>query len=281
MTLLPRFLALVSALVLPLALVSVWANQFVTDTSGYVETVGPLADDPEVREAAAARLAAATNGLVRAEAGQRAANRASRLTEDAAITVVGGEVFARVWRNANGVAHRQFEKTLEDERDTPVILDLSPVVAQVLDDLRAQGVALPQVDTRNSLRIRVASSSRIDVVRTAYTTVDRYGLLIAGLWVVLVLLALGLARDRRAVLAYASAATAVTSALLYLALWFGDELAVSSVSATDRPLVKAVYDVLTQDLGLWALIAGAVALVVAVLNAALPRAQRAPAAETV
>lgn len=277
--LLPRFLALVSALVLPLALVSVWANQFVTDTSGYVDTVGPLAEDPEVREAAAARVAAATNGLVRAEAGQRTANRAGRLTEDAAITVVGGEGFARVWRNANGVAHERFEETLEDDRGTPVILDLSPVVDQVLGDLQAEGAGLPQIDTNNSLRIRVASSSRIDVVRAAYRTVDRYGLVIAGLWVALLLLALGLARDRRAVLAYASAGTAVTSALLYLALWLGDELAVSSIPATDRPLVKAVYDVLTQDLALWALIAGAAALVVTVLNAALPRVERTPLVE--
>lgn len=276
MTILPRFLALVSALVLPLALVVVWADQFVTDTDGYVETVGPLAEDQEVQAAAAARLAAATNGVVRTQAGPQAARAAGRLSEDLAITVVDSDAFARVWRNANGLAHHRFEQVVQEERNAPVILDLSRVVDVVVADLRGEGVPVADVDTSNSLRVRLASSKRLDVARGAYTTVDRYGLVIAGLWLALLAAALATARDRRAVVALAAAATAVTSALLYVALSLGDELAVASISATDQPLVQAVYDVLTRELELWALVAVAASLVVAALAAVLPRAAETP-----
>lgn len=274
MKILPRFLALVSALVLPLALVAVWADQFVTDTDGYVQTVGPLSEDRDVQEAAVARLAAATNGVIRNQVGAQAASSAGGVTEDVAIAVVGSDEFARVWRNANGAAHDRFERVMEDDRDAPVVLDLSPLVDVVVEDARDEGVRLPQVDTSNSLRIRVASSSRLEVARVSYTTIDTYGLAIAVLWVALLLGALGLAGDRRSVLAFASAATAVTTALLYLALWLGDEVAVSSIPATDQPLVQSVYGVLTRDLELWTLIALGASLVVAVLNAVVPRAER-------
>lgn len=276
MAIFPRFLALVSALVLPLALVVVWADQFVTDTSGYVETVGPLAEDREVQEAAAARLAAATNSVVRAQIGPRAATTAGGLTEDVALAVVDSDAFAVVWRNSNGAAHRQFEKVMGGDRDAPVVLDLSPVVDEALAGMRDAGVPLADVDVSNSLRIRLASSDSLERVRAAYTTIDRFGLLLAGLWCLLLLGAIALARDRRGVVATAGAATAVTTALLYLALWLGDEVAVSSISPSDRPLVRAVYDVLTEDLELWTLIAVGASVVITVLCAVLPRGRAAP-----
>ncbi len=98
----------------------------------------------------------------------------------------------------------------------------------------------------------------------------------AGLWLALLLAALASARDRRAVAALAAGATAVTSALLFVALAMGDELAVASLAATDQPLVRTVYDVLTRDLELWAIVAVAASLVVAAAAAVLPRAQPDP-----
>lgn len=273
---LPRLLALVSALVLPLALVAVWSDQVVTDTGGYVEAVGPLAEDPPVQEAAAARLAAAANGLVRRQVGPQAARRISVHTEEAALRVTDTEAFASVWSRGNRAAHRRFERVMRSDKAGPVVLDLSPVLDDVLAGVRDSGVPLSPVDTSSSLRIQLASSSAVARARLAYGVVDTLGLVAAAAWVVLLGLALVLGRDRRSVLAVASAATALTTALLWLALRFGDDAAASAVAATDQPLVRAVYAVLTDDLERWALVALAASVVVALVNALAPRAGREP-----
>ncbi len=275
--LLPRFLALVSALLLPLALVAVWADQVVTDTSGYVDTVGPLASDPDVQEATAARVAAATNGLLRRQLGANAATSAGALTEEVALRVVESDSFEVTWRRANRAAHNQFEKVMRADRDAPVILDLSTAVDEVVDGVREAGVPLGEVDATSSLRIQLARSSSVERAQVAYETVDTFGVVTAIAWALLLTSALLLGRDRRAVIAFAAAATAVTTGLLWIGLWLGADAAASAVSATDRPLARAVYDVVTDDLELWTLVAFGTAVVVAVLNALLPGAKPQPA----
>lgn len=273
---LPRLLGVASALVLPFALGIVWAGQAVTDTEGYVETVAPLARDQAVHQAAAARLAAATNGLVRQQLGPRAASRISIRTEKVASRVVDSEAFASAWRQANRVTHRQLERVLNSDRASPVVFDLSSMVDDVVAGVRDSGMPLREVDTTGSLRIRLTSSSTVARAQVAYGVIDTFGLLAVAAWVLLLLSALAAGSDRRSVLAVTSAASAVTTSLLWLALWLGDDVATSGVAATDGPLVRAVYDVLTDDLERWALAAVAVSVLVALATGLVPRATATP-----
>ncbi len=273
---LPRLLGVASALVLPFALGIVWAGQAVTDTEGYVETVAPLARDQAVHQAAAARLAAATNGLVRQQLGPRAAKRISVRTEKVASRVVDSEAFASAWRRGNRVTHRQLERVLNSDRASPVVFDLSLMVDDVVAGVRDSGMPLREVDTTSSLRVRLASSSTVARAQVAYGVIDTFGLLAVAAWVLLLLSALVAGSDRRSVLAVTSAASAVTTSLLWLALWLGDDVVTSGVAATDGPLVRAVYDVLTDDLERWALAAVAVSVLVALVTGLAPRATAAP-----
>src|SRR3954449_7087931 len=49
-------LIVVAAILAPLCVVANWARDHIEDTDRYIETVGPLADDPDVQAAIAARV---------------------------------------------------------------------------------------------------------------------------------------------------------------------------------------------------------------------------------
>ena len=51
-------LIVVACLLAPLSVVSVWARGEVTDTSRYVQTVAPLAENPAIQDAVSARITA-------------------------------------------------------------------------------------------------------------------------------------------------------------------------------------------------------------------------------
>src|SRR3954453_7003329 len=55
-TLLGSLLILVSCVLAPLSVVSVWARSEVTDTDRYVDTVAPLAKDPAIQQAITTNL---------------------------------------------------------------------------------------------------------------------------------------------------------------------------------------------------------------------------------
>ena len=48
--------ALAAALLAPLSVLATWANGQINDTDRYIATVGPLANDPDVQKAIAARV---------------------------------------------------------------------------------------------------------------------------------------------------------------------------------------------------------------------------------
>ncbi len=49
-------LVIIAAVLAPLSVLSTWANGQINDTDRYIETVGPLANDPDVQDAIAARV---------------------------------------------------------------------------------------------------------------------------------------------------------------------------------------------------------------------------------
>ncbi len=59
-----RILLGLYCLSLPLSLVAIWANNLVLDTDVYVDTVAPLAADPDIQEAIATRLTDFVSGRI-------------------------------------------------------------------------------------------------------------------------------------------------------------------------------------------------------------------------
>ena len=262
-TFLLLLIASVVALVLaPGALVGVWASSSVTDTSAYVDTVGPLADDPGVQRLVTAQVTSAIEPRL------PAAEQAGPLVRRAALGVIGGPAFAEVWREANRGVHRDLVAVLEGDRAADVDelgrvrLDLTPVTGAVVQALADRGVPgaarLPELPTS----VPVAEVEQLEQARSAYEQVDRLGWVLPLAWGVAVLLGIAVAARRWYAVAVMGVATAIGAGLVLLGVVFGRQLFAGS---TEREaLAGAVWDVVTEGLRLQSWVVGGVALVVAI-----------------
>ncbi|MGW6541943.1 hypothetical protein ACWGBH_03665 [Streptomyces massasporeus] len=176
-------LILLAALLSLLSVVAVWANSIVQDTDRYVDTVGPLASDPDVQKAVTNRVTAAVlaqvdvDALVKeltdAAAQQGVPPRVAKLLGDldgpienglkqlvsgAVSRVVTSSAFETVWVNANRRAHSALDEALTGQsggtvelKDNQVVIDLGPIVADVKKKLVDAGFSpaakIPEVHT--------------------------------------------------------------------------------------------------------------------------------------
>ncbi|WP_369166942.1 hypothetical protein AB5J49_03200 [Streptomyces sp. R28] len=176
-------LILFAALLSLLSVVAVWANSIVQDTDRYVDTVGPLASDPDVQKAVTNRVTAAVLAQVDVDAlvkqltdaaeqqgvPPQAAkllgdldgpieNGLKQLVNSAVERVVTSSAFETVWVNANRRAHAALDKALTGQSDSTVklednkvVIDLGPIVANVKDQLVDAGFSpaakIPAVHT--------------------------------------------------------------------------------------------------------------------------------------
>src|SRR3954447_26390364 len=164
-------LIVVGCILAPLAVTAVWANRQVSDTDRYVETVAPLAKDPAVQAAVAARVSAAilqaldvpaltsdvVDGLAkqnlppRAIAGLRALevplnNGIEGFVNSSVTKVIKSNQFAALWVAANKSAHAALVNLMSGNQsgaitaqNGQVTLNLGPIIAQVKQQLLANG----------------------------------------------------------------------------------------------------------------------------------------------
>lgn len=164
-------LILLAALLSLLSVVAVWANSVVQDTDRYVDTVGPLASDPDVQKAVTNRVTSAVLAQVEVDAlvkqltdvaAQEGVpprltqllgdldgpieNGLTQLVSSTVDRVVTSSAFRTVWVNANRRAHSALDKALTGQsdstvelKDNKVVIDLGPIVADVRNQLVEAG----------------------------------------------------------------------------------------------------------------------------------------------
>lgn len=173
-------LFIIAAVLTPVAIVGHWGHHTVTDTTQYLETVGPLIDSPEIQtaitdtvtsvivqqvdtqavvgdflgsllnnpsltEKLSAPLAAGVNGLI----------------HDLVQRFVASDAFRDVWIKTNTVAQESLIALLDGNQEGPiqldgnkVVLDVSSLLDQVKDQVVAAGltiakdVTIPKTDTQ-------------------------------------------------------------------------------------------------------------------------------------
>lgn len=177
----------------PLSATAVWASTQISDTSQYVQTVAPLADDPAVQAAVAndvtnavmqsldvegytrqalqtisqqpnvpPRVAAALPGLA-----VPIANGVESFTRTQVTKLVQSPQFAALWERVNTVAHQQLVKLLEGNeggavsaQGNTVTLNLAPVIDQVKTRLVSEGFTLAErIPTVNRSFVLVQSDA--------------------------------------------------------------------------------------------------------------------------
>lgn len=244
----------------PLSATAVWASTQISDTSQYVQTIAPLADDPAVQAAVAndvtnavmqsldvegytrqalqtisqqpnvpPRVAAALPGLA-----VPIANGVESFTHTQVTKLVQSPQFAALWEQVNTVAHQQLVKLLEGNQGgavsaqgNTVTLNLAPVIDQVKTRLVSQGFTLAErIPTVNRSFVLVQSDA-VTKGQTAYRWLNTLGIWLPVVALVLFAGGVLLAGDRRR--AVVRGAMGVAGAVLV----FGVLLAIARIAYLD------------------------------------------------
>lgn len=272
---------LLAATLVPLSVAGWWLRDTVSDPDTYLDTVGPLADDPDVQDAVARRLSDAAMArvddsdlLVRAADGLEErgvppalAQALTLLAEplrdaveervDRATTrLVRSPAFAEAWRSANSSAHENLIAVLEDESDLVDIAaddTVSIRLATLVDSLQQALVdaGVPGADRLDPVdaAIPIGSVEELSTLRTGYGLLLRWSVVLPVLALLLGAVGVLLARRRRrALVAVCSGAVlAALAVLLVLAVLRGQ--LVGALPPEGSPAAaEALYDGLTDRL---------------------------------
>lgn len=267
-------LVLVAALLAPLSVLATWANGQIDDTDRYIATVGPLANDPDVQKAVAARVEqvvfsyldidAATAALVDA-INQQGLPPAAAATLQAAIgplasgirnfvsdqilKFVQSDAFEDAWIQANREAHSQLVAALTGKGDAvkiengEVTIGLATIIDAVKTQLTDAGFAIADRIPEVNATFTVFQSSDLGKVQTALGLLDDLSTWLPVIGLALLAIAVMISRDRRRVVLAAGIAVAASMLLLGLALnvirpFYLDALPASSSAAA----AGALYD---------------------------------------
>ncbi|MGI9612490.1 MAG: hypothetical protein ACR2QO_06255 [Acidimicrobiales bacterium] len=138
--------AILAGIVLPLAVISVWARNTLLDTDEYVATISPLVDDENIQEAVSFRVTEAVSDEVdfkaiaeevlppnaQVLAGPIEAGAESVIAE-LASSVVESPTFAQLWREANREAHQNLVPLITGDNSGVVDVEKGRVVVPLGD----------------------------------------------------------------------------------------------------------------------------------------------------
>lgn len=282
---LAAFAVVLATLLVPVAVASTWLSLRIDDTEAYVDTVAPLADDPQLRDALAEEVATAAVGTleerVPAALLPDSLDTAARAS---AQQVVDNEGFPEFWRKANAKAHKEF-LAIVHERDEGVVadgwvfIDIGPLLDQVLADFAADlsvTIDLPS----QSVLVPLVPESKLEQARGGYQVLDFLSFWAPLLWIGLVGLAVLLApgwRGRLRAGAACALGAAVGGVLVLLLTGPTTDLVVDQVDPQKQDLARLVVEVVIgslDDVALSVVIGGGVVGAGLLVVSFLPRLRR-------
>ncbi|MFM9706993.1 hypothetical protein [Streptomyces galilaeus] len=243
-------LIVLTCILVPIALLTVWVHDLALDTDRYVATVSPLASEPAIEAAAVKRITHAAD--VRVDGSQaasdiatwlqsqglppRAANAVKGLgpqldsavndtVEKVATRFVESDRFERIWTNANRTAHSAVVHALTGEgrgavgvNGGTVTLDVGEAVDQVKEALVDAGLSpaskIPDVDKQMVL----LQSDQLEKIRDGAHLLDVIGNWFPVLVVVIGAAGVLLAHRRRRALARTALGAAFACLLVAIGL---------------------------------------------------------------
>lgn len=283
------FLVVLSALLVPLSVVTVWAVETVTNTDQYVTTLAPLAREKVVTNFVAA---AATDKLFTSVEVQK---RIERVLPDRAgflaapITsqlhgfvrrqladVLQSKWFQSLWDRINRGSHAAVVAVLTGKktpgaRANEVVVDVTPVLTKVISALDKRGVTVfdgvrSRLTRANSLTLNLATSRQVSKARGAFSLASDLGWAVPLVAGILVVGAVAVAVDRRKALLRVAVGTALFAAVLLAGIALGRAFFVDHAAARVDPSVTgSVFDTLVRFLRDWLRVVVGIAVAVAVV----------------
>ncbi|MBB5788979.1 hypothetical protein [Jiangella mangrovi] len=271
----PILIALGCLLAIP-ATAAVWLDSVVTDTDRYVETVGPLARDPDIERAVTNRVTTrlmqeidvpavvqeASDLLASQGARPRLTTTLSDLAgpingavegwvHDQVGTVIASDRFADLWTQANRAAHQAVVAALTGQNENGAVqvegntvsLQLAPIVEEAKQRLVDAGFqragAIPDVD----MTLTLFQSDDIEKAQAGFRLIDRLGTWLPVVALALIAAGVLVARGRRRALIGAGIGLAVAMLLLGAALTIARPLYLGALPAeVNDAAAGAVFD---------------------------------------
>jgi hypothetical protein len=212
---LPLALVVIASIVLLITAFAIWAKRQVLETDTWTETSAELLENEAIRDALADFLVLELfdNVDVEAEIAEPLPERAKPLAGPVAgaLRQLAGEVARRalaeervqaLWEEANRTAHEQLLGIVEDDSDVVsttggnVTIDLQQILGAITENLGV-GAGLVSKLPEDAAQLQVADSDELDKVQTGLDVFKAVAWFLVILALVLYVLAVYLAGDRR------------------------------------------------------------------------------------
>ena len=264
-------LVILSVVLAPLGVVAIFVRNLVLDTDTYVETVAPLAHDPDIVQAAADRLTDRLFESVDVEERIEEAlpDRAQFLAgtlatalegvaRDAALRLLESDQFQTFWEKANRRAHSLVQAALTGEgpdsveiRDGHVVLDMKPLLRQVRERLQDRGVTVfDDVEFDRDLAFELFDASSIESAQGLVRVLDKAAWYLEILALAFLAVALALSGNRRRTLIRWGIGLFVAMAVTAMAIALSRNAYLNSVASDDlsRSAAGSAFDILVRFL---------------------------------
>ncbi|MEU9250602.1 hypothetical protein AB0D66_01965 [Streptomyces sp. NPDC048270] len=273
-TILSAVLIALVALLVPASAVAYWADRDLGNADRYTAAMSPLAADPAVQGVVVTQASRALAGQIDAGPFQSGVDA---LLGEALRSFAGTEAYRTAWDAANRAAHAAFLQALTTGHGDAVTIDLAPVVAQVKEELVADGVPFADRIPVTHLSVKVMEYDNLGALRKGFRMLQIAGVWLPVLTVVLAAAAIAVAVRRRRAVAATGLGLAVGAALLWIAVDVCRRITLDDLPADiDRQAAGAVYDALTAFLRTTAWVVLAVGLAAALGGWLTGRLRRTP-----
>jgi hypothetical protein len=263
--------AVVGAILLPLAVITVWTRQTILDTDAYVATVAPLAENEDVQAAVTVQVTEAVaeaadfrsiaeealppNAAVLAgpiEAG------AKSLIQEVVARLVASDAFSELWEDVNRIGHDNVVKVLKGDgnevletKGGRIVLKLGPFAEETIKEVdRILGTNLADTIPTEDIdkELVLVESDDLSDVQDALGLLDALSWITVILAVALLLAAVLLAENRR--LGFRRAGIAIVAPMiiaLVLYAWARGQYTGSLSANVDNPdAATAFFDITTR-----------------------------------
>jgi hypothetical protein len=263
----------VGCLLAPLSVLAVWSANQVSNTSRYVANVTPLVHSPAIQNAltdkitnrittllnlaglinrAAALLSSKGDGLARVgtilrSVGPAIAGSIAGLIRGQVHKIVAGPRFAKLWVQANTVAHQEVVKALSGRgggaikvSNGQVTIGLAPFIELVKQNLSERGFTLVKKLPTINPTFTLFSAKYLVRVQTAYRMINDLKIVLPILTVALIAAGVYVARSHRRALLGAGLGFAASMLLLGIGLTIFRGIYLNSVPSSLPPDAAAV-----------------------------------------
>lgn len=217
-----RTCAVLAAILLPLAIIGLWAREVILDESVFVSTFSAVWDDPNVQSVVSDRIV---------EVAKERRPDMGPVTQAALVRtadqVIASSAFEKIWEDVLRLAHQgisfvwtgEGEKGIVSTDDGVISIDLAPVMVAVTDGLQKEGVTLFTGDNiPSSVPVEIVSAEKLKPAHQGLVWLNRLAYVLPVIAAIFVALALYLAALRWRMLFWMSLGGALSVGLTMIAV---------------------------------------------------------------